>query len=290
MLKPPPAEAKRLQGDSGKPDGREQMTGTAADHDVARNPRSAQPQSGCLDTDRRGHDDEGPAMIMLTGAGRAAPVRPERKSTRHDNPLPRARDPFGIYGSKVISSDNAFNRYRLTSADLLLHPVRLRVVQAFLGDRALTTSALRTELPDVPPASLYRHVARLVDAGVLSVVGERRVRGAVERTYVLRVAAASIGLQEVERMSREDHRHAFMAFVAGLLGDVDRYLEREDFDPVRDGAGYRLAGLWLSDSEFAEFLRDLARVIQPRLANPPKRGRRRRILGTVLLPGENAPK
>jgi Helix-turn-helix domain len=178
----------------------------------------------------------------------------------------------------------------LTSADLLLHPVRLRIVQAFLGDRALTTSELRTELPDVPPASLYRHVARLVDAGVLSVVGERRVRGAVERTYVLRVAAASINLQEVERMSREDHRHAFMAFVAGLLGDVDRYLEREDFDPVRDGAGYRLAGLWLSDAEFADFLRDLARVIQPRLANPPKRGRRRRILGTVLLPGENAPK
>jgi hypothetical protein len=178
----------------------------------------------------------------------------------------------------------------LTSADLLLHPVRLRIVQAFLGDRALTTSELRTELPDVPPASLYRHVARLVDAGVLSVVGERRVRGAVERTYVLRVAAASINLQEVERMSREDHRHAFMAFVAGLMGDVDRYLEREDFDPVRDGAGYRLAGLWLSDAELAAFLRDLARVIQPRLANPPKRGRRRRILGTVLLPGESAPK
>jgi DNA-binding transcriptional ArsR family regulator len=177
----------------------------------------------------------------------------------------------------------------LTSADLLLHPVRLRIVQAFLGDRALTTSDLRSELPDVPPASLYRHVARLVEAGVLTIVGERRVRGAVERTYVLRVAAASINLDEVDRMTREDHRHAFMAFVAGLLGDVDRYLDREDFDPVRDGAGYRLAGLWLDDAEFAEFVRDLARVIQPCLANAPKLGRRRRILGTVLLPGEDAP-
>jgi Helix-turn-helix domain len=177
----------------------------------------------------------------------------------------------------------------LTSADLLLHPVRLRIVQAFLGDRALTTSDLRSQLPDIPPASLYRHVARLVNAGVLTVVGERRVRGAVERTYVLRVAAASISIDEIERMSRDDHRQAFIAFVAGLLGDVDRYLEREDFDPVRDGAGYRLAGLWLDDTEFGEFVRDLARVIQPRLANAPRHGRRRRILGTVLLPGEDAP-
>lgn len=176
----------------------------------------------------------------------------------------------------------------MTSADLLLHPVRLRIVQAFLGDRALTTSDLRSQLADVPPASLYRHVARLVDAGVLTVVNERRVRGAVERTYVLRVAAASINVDELERMSRDDHRQAFIAFVAGLLGDVDRYLEREDFDPVRDGAGYRLAGLWLDDTEFDDFVRDLARVVQPRLANPPGPGRRRRILGTVLLPGEDA--
>lgn len=176
----------------------------------------------------------------------------------------------------------------MTSADLLLHPVRLRIVQAFLGDRALTTSELRAELPDVPPASLYRHVARLVAAGALSVVSERRVRGAVERTYVLRIAAAAIGLDEVERMSPDDHRNAFMAFVAGLLGDADRYLARENVDPVRDGVGYRLAGLWLDDQELLGFMQDLARVVQPRLANAPGPGRRRRILGTVLLLGEDA--
>ena len=176
----------------------------------------------------------------------------------------------------------------MTSADLLLHPVRLRIVQAFLGDRALTTSRLRDELPDVPPASLYRHVALLVDAGVLSVVAERRVRGAVERTYVLRVAAASVNLDEVERMSREDHRQALMAFVAGLLGDFDRYLSRDEIDLLRDGVGFRMAGVWLDDAELTEFLRELARVVQPRLANGPRPGRTRRLLGSVLLPGEDS--
>src|SRR5262249_5278052 len=161
--------------------------------------------------------------------------------------------------------------------------VRLRIIQAFLGDRALTTSQLRTELPDVPPASLYRHVARLVDAGVLSVVGERRVRGAVERTYVLRVAAATIGLDALERMTREDHAQALRAFAAGLRGDFDRSLSRDDIDLLRDGVSYRLAGLWLDDAELAELARELIRAIQPRLANPPRPGRRRRILGTVLL-------
>lgn len=176
-----------------------------------------------------------------------------------------------------------------TSADLLLHPVRLRIVQAFLGDRALTTSQLSAELSDVPTASLYRHVARLVSADVLQVVAERRVRGAVERTYVLRLAAASIGPAEVESMSADDHRQAFMAFVAGLLADADRYLQRPHLDPLRDQVGYRIAGMWLDDAEYAELLRDLTRVLAPRLANAPRKGRRRRILATVLLLGDDAP-
>jgi hypothetical protein len=172
------------------------------------------------------------------------------------------------------------------SADLVLHPVRLRIIQAFLGDRALTTSELRGELGDVPAASLYRHVAKLVDAGVLSVVAERRVRGAVERTYVLRTSAATVRVDELADMSADEHRQAFLAFVAGLVGDFDRYLERGDIDLVRDGVSYRLAGLWLDDAELMELIQDFVRVLQPRLTNPPKPGRRRRILGTITLPGD----
>ena len=176
----------------------------------------------------------------------------------------------------------------MASADLLLHPVRLRIVQALLGDRALTTSGLAAELADVPPATLYRQVARLVDAGILQVVAQRRVRGAVERTYVLRASAALITPDQVATMSADDMRQAFVAFVAGLLGDVDRYLARDHVDPTADGASFRLAGLWLDDAEFAALMRDLVRVLQPAAANPPRPGRKRRILATILLPGEEA--
>jgi hypothetical protein len=177
----------------------------------------------------------------------------------------------------------------VTSADLLLHPVRLRIVKAFLGDRALTTSQLAAELDDVPPGSLYRHVALLTKAAVLQVVAERRVRGAVERTYTLRLFAARIGAGEAAAMSPDAHARAFMAYVAGLLGDFDRYLAAGPPDPVRDGADYRVGAMWLSDPEFAEFLRDFATLAQPRLANGPGGGRRRRMLYTIVLPAPEQP-
>ena len=176
----------------------------------------------------------------------------------------------------------------MTSADLLLHPVRLRIVKALMGDRTLTTSQLAAELPDVPVASVYRHVARLATAGVLQTVAECRVRGAVERTYGLLPVAARIGPEEAAAMSLDEHARAFMAYVAGLLADFDRYLAG-DPDPVRDGADYRVGALWLADAEYADFLRDLARVVQPRLANIPTSGRRRRLVYSVVLPGPEPP-
>jgi DNA-binding transcriptional ArsR family regulator len=149
----------------------------------------------------------------------------------------------------------------MPSADLLLHPVRLRIVQCLLGDRPRTTSQLRDDLPDVAPATLYRHVATLHDAGLLEVVDERRVRGATERTYRLRDPVPAVGAEEAATMSVEEHRQAFTAFVAGLLGDFDRYLDS------------------------GQLLDDLVGVVRPLLDNKPSARRTRRIFTTVLMPG-----
>ncbi|PJJ63290.1 helix-turn-helix domain-containing protein [Compostimonas suwonensis] len=177
----------------------------------------------------------------------------------------------------------------MTSSEILLHPVRLRIVQAFLGDRALTTTQLAAELDDVPAGSLYRHVALLADAGILRVAAERRVRGSIERTYILAQAAASIGPAELATMTPEQHSRAFLAFTAGLLADFDRYLAAGTPDLVRDGVGYHVNAMWLTDAEFLEFARDLTTVFLPRLANGPAEGRKRRVIANVILPAPEKP-
>lgn len=173
----------------------------------------------------------------------------------------------------------------MTTVDLLLHPVRLRILQAFLGGRELTTSQLQEELSDVPAASLYRNVARLTDAGVLSMVNERRVRGAVERTYVLQSSAATISPDELSKLTRDQHRQMFLAYVAGLIRDFDRYLEQDKVDLLRDGVNYRMQGMWLNDEELEDLSLELIAALRPRLENAPAPGRKRWILGTVVMPG-----
>jgi len=172
----------------------------------------------------------------------------------------------------------------MATVDLLLHPVRLRIVQAFLGNRELTTAQLAAELSDVPKSGLYRHLGVLADAGVLSVVGERRVRGTVERRYALRLENASVSADDIAGWSREEHVQAFATYVAGLLASFERYLSAGEPDLVRDGVSYSINALWLNDDEYSQFLREMSEVVLSRAGLAPGAGRRRRQIALSLMP------
>src|SRR5437899_614102 len=126
-----------------------------------------------------------------------------------------------------------------TKADLLLHPIRLRIIQAFVPPKRLTAQAIGAMLPDVPPATLYRHLNTLTRGGVLAVVERRQVRGTTEKVYALLAGGTHLSPSDLAAASKEDHLRYFTTFVATLLGDFARYLERDHADFVADGVGYR---------------------------------------------------
>ena len=68
----------------------------------------------------------------------------------------------------------------MATLDLLLHPVRLRILQALLDGHPSTTTQLRQRLPDIAPATMYRHVAVLAECERDLSPGSRD-RGALRR-------------------------------------------------------------------------------------------------------------
>ena len=175
----------------------------------------------------------------------------------------------------------------LTKSDLLLHPVRLRIVLAISGEE-LTTADLAERLPDVPQATLYRQVATLADGGLLEVVEERRLRGGVERTYRLVAGEAGIGAEEAAAMSTDDHMRGFVTFVAALVDSFGRYLQDPDSSPAEDAVGYRQAALWLTKKEAESLAKDLAAALDPYLAQGPSADRDRILLNSILIPDFSA--
>ncbi|MGW1377541.1 helix-turn-helix domain-containing protein [Streptomyces sp. NPDC002446] len=177
----------------------------------------------------------------------------------------------------------------MDTVDLLLHPVRLRIVHAMYGGRTLTTSQLCALLPDVSKATVYRHVGLLADGNLLEVVGEQRVRGAVERRYRLHRARAVIDADTAASVSPADHRRAFAVAMATLLAEFNAYLDRDGADPTADDVGYRQHAVWLTEDERAEMIGELRSVLLPRMGNEPSPERTRHLLSPILFPAEQTP-
>jgi DNA-binding transcriptional ArsR family regulator len=177
---------------------------------------------------------------------------------------------------------------RIGKSDVILHPQRLRLIRA-LAPEVLTTSQLAVLVPDIPQASLYRHLSTLLEAGVVEVAAERSVRGIIERSYSLVEGAALLTGEDVAEATRDDLFRYFSIFATGLIAEFGRYLERESIDLEADRVGYREMVLQLTDDEFAQLVTSLSTVLLPLTKNEAGGDRTPRLLAYVLLPLEPRP-
>jgi hypothetical protein len=106
-----------------------------------------------------------------------------------------------------------------TKSDLLLHPVRMRLVTELAG-RQMTPGQLAAALPDVPQATLYRQINRLLEGGVFEVVAEQVVNGATERTYAVVGGGDRLSLGR----AAGDHAGSACTLLFHLCRRADRYV------------------------------------------------------------------
>ncbi|RJO79344.1 ArsR family transcriptional regulator [Nocardia panacis] len=168
--------------------------------------------------------------------------------------------------------------------ELLLHPVRLRIVHAMADGQPSSTAELCATLPEIPKTTVYRQVGLLADGGILDVVDERRVRGAVERFYRLSRASARIDARAGADMSIEDHRQAFAAAMLTLLGEFNAYLDRPGANPYADRVGYRQGVLWLDQAEHGALGAELRAVLARYLDNTPTAARTPYLTSLISFP------
>lgn len=166
--------------------------------------------------------------------------------------------------------------------DVLLHPIRWRIVQRVLG-REVTTTDLKRDLPDVPTTTLYRHVAALIDAGYLTVVRERKIRGTTERTLSLdQTKVGRIDEREARAMTPDQHRQAFLMMLTRLAADFDRVVDTGNLYPRLHQLGYSQLALYLDEKDMAVFRQGITDLVEPYLAESP--GKDRIVLSVFSLP------
>ena len=127
-------------------------------------------------------------------------------------------------------------------AEIVMNPVRQRIFQYLLLHETGTVKEIRKALPDVPGASLYRHMKLLTESGILTVVGENRIRSTVESIYSLNKSALEI----------DDDGTVVQTALLGLSASFARYFSGGGADPRRDMLLMTTCTLTLTDEEFTE--------------------------------------
>jgi hypothetical protein len=168
---------------------------------------------------------------------------------------------------------------------LIFHPVRMRLITAISG-RQLTTKQILKAIPDIPQATLYRHIGALIKGGVIEVVELRKIRGVEER--VLRMKSPpSIESRDLKGKTRSELEQMAIVFVSELLSDMRRYLRgKKKPDPFRDGVQVSKVTLHLSDAELADLNGKIMKMIFAASENPPMASRRGRIFSYTIIPSE----
>jgi hypothetical protein len=158
--------------------------------------------------------------------------------------------------------------------------VRIQIVQS-LASRSLTTQEIANSLPSIPQSSIYRHVKRLLDGGVLEVAETRPIKGIQEKVYRL-AQSPRLTQEDLAEFTHEDHIRYFTAYVATLLQAFSDYIEGSlELDFVADRTGYTEVTFYASGAEFDTLQRAINQALLPLMQNEPGAGRQKRKLAIV---------
>lgn len=135
--------------------------------------------------------------------------------------------------------------------EIVMNPARQRIFQYLLVHETGTVKEIRKALPDIPSASLYRHMKILTDNDILTVVEENRIRGTVESVYKLNKKA----------LEKNDNTElSVQASLLRLCEEFAKYFSRGDVNPVKDMLLLTSCTLKLTDEEFAAFFSEINQV------------------------------
>jgi DNA-binding transcriptional ArsR family regulator len=142
---------------------------------------------------------------------------------------------------------SAESRAPLTRTQAILHPVRMRIVIA-LNDQPMTARQVAREMQDVPLATLYRQFNVLADAGLIEVVDEQRVHGALERRFAL---ANNRSFVRADEITPDEIVGIVSALTSAVQSNFQQYACNAEFPPKEGEISAMASSLYVTDEEYA---------------------------------------
>ncbi len=139
--------------------------------------------------------------------------------------------------------------------NIMLNPTRMRIVQTLASREKMTANEVCETISDVPRTTLYRHINILIEANVLVVVEEKKIRGSLERTLSLNVVELN------NHNTSENIPEQAFKFFMNTYTKFEKYFNRDNFVPGTNKIFFNNTVMMMDDHEFDLFLSELQALL-----------------------------
>lgn len=149
--------------------------------------------------------------------------------------------------------------------ECFVNPAKSSILLQLYTQKQMTAKELKAACPEIPHATLYRHLSKMVDDGILEVVQERKVRAVTEKTYGVKIDIDNFqGIPELLQQNRGDvFFQLYMQFSMQLAREFSEYCARQDIDIVNDCASFFTGPVRASKEELQEAIIKIGEILTP---------------------------
>jgi len=166
----------------------------------------------------------------------------------------------------------------------ITNPTRAKIFFEIFAKGQATAKHLTEKFPDISQPTIYRHIKALLSANMIKIVGEKPIRGVVEKSYSVNDEAGADISQTIDNNDGKGYLNLFIQFISGVTAEFAAYSEEEVIDIIEDVSAFTTAPFYATKDEIYEALTKIGEIVQPLLANEAAGGRRLRNFCTIITP------
>lgn len=171
--------------------------------------------------------------------------------------------------------------------DCIANPVKCKLQIEIYSHGQATAKYLSDKFDDIPQATLYRNLKKMLSDGLLKVIEETQVRGTVEKTYALAFDLNSDFETILAENSGTLYMQLFMQYFWGFAKQFQEYCQSPNINIKEDMSGFSLSHIYLSDEELDTLMNNISSIISTVKNNKPNDKRKMRTIGIILSPPDN---
>jgi len=170
--------------------------------------------------------------------------------------------------------------------DILVKPLTIKIIR-LLTNNELSIKEMKEDITEISKASLYRHIKKMYEEGIIKITKHRIINGITENIYTFAIDGGGILSQDyINNLSEKEYKVLFTQFIAMVTGDFENNFNNYELLEIKNNTNFTQSFLYLSENEEEEFHKGLRKLLRKYMNNKFDIDKKKKIISFISMPAK----